>query len=31
VLALSTLVTTADPSQPIRGYDVLEACRIDTD
>jgi len=29
VLALSTLVTTADPSQPIRGCDVLRACRID--
>jgi len=31
VLALSTLVTTADPAQPIQGCDVLRACRIDTD
>jgi len=28
VIALSTLVTTADPSQPLRGSDVLNACNL---
>jgi len=28
VFALSTLVTTSDPSQPLRGTDVLDACRM---
>ena len=28
VLALSTLVTTADPLQPLRECDVLRACRV---
>jgi len=29
LLALSTLVTTADPTVPLRGCDVLSACMID--
>ncbi len=28
ILALSTLVTTTDPAQPLRGCDVLKACNI---